>query len=168
MRPALQRRLTLTAVIGLAYWLFGNLYEAVVFSPNWVNDSPDQFRRINAFFSTTGPTLYFVPLTILPLVLLWFLWWRNQDPALAPDYRRAGIAAVLLAALNALIVSTVIPHMFGSDALSHPGNLNTAAWEWNILNVVRMILTATTASFGFAAFRKLDRHSTGHPGDAAS
>jgi len=36
MGPALQRRLTLTAVIGLAYWLFGNLYEAVVFSPNWV------------------------------------------------------------------------------------------------------------------------------------
>ncbi|MGJ6966753.1 hypothetical protein ACSDR0_33050 [Streptosporangium sp. G11] len=157
MNPTLQRRLTLTAVIGLAYWLFGNLYEAVVFSPNWVGDSPAQFARLDGFFAVTGPTLYFVPLTMLALVLVWALWWRNENDALAADYRRAGITALVLAALTAYIVAAVIPRMFGADAFAHPENLNAAAWQWNILNVLRMILTATTAYFTFNAFRKLGR-----------
>jgi branched-subunit amino acid transport protein len=157
MNPTLQRRLTLTAAIGLAHWLFGNLYEAVVFSPNWVGDSPAQLARLDGFFAVTSPTLYFVPLTMLALVLLWALWWRNENEALAADYRRAGITALVLAALTAYIVSAVIPRMFGADALAHSENMNAAAWQWNILNVLRMILTATTAYYTFNAFRKLDR-----------
>jgi hypothetical protein len=35
--------------------------------------------------------------------------------------------------------------------------LNAAAWQWNVLNVFRMALTAVTASYLFNAFRKLDR-----------
>lgn len=157
MNPPLQRRLTLAAVIGLASWLFGNLYEAIVFSPNWVSDSPAQFARLDGFFTVTGPTLYFMPFTMLALVLVWALWWRNKNDALAADYRRAGITALILAALTAYIVSTVIPRMFGVDALAHSESLNAAAWQWNILNVLRVILTATTAYFTFNAFRKLDR-----------
>jgi hypothetical protein len=147
----------MAAVIGMAYWLFGNLYEAVVFSPNWVRDSPAQFARLNDFFAVTGPTLYFVPITPIALVLVWVLWLRNRDGELRRDYRRAGQAAILLAALNAYIVATVIPKMFGADALSRSGGLNSAAWQWNALNIVRMLLTATTAFYLFSAFRKMDR-----------
>ncbi|GAA2635527.1 hypothetical protein SMC26_08345 [Actinomadura fulvescens] len=159
MSPVLQLRLTLTAVIGLAYWLFGNLYEAIVFSPNWVRDSPDQFTRLDGFFTVTGPTLYFVPLTPLVLVLVWLLWWRNRDEDLVPDYRRAALAALILTALTAYIVAAVVSQMFGADALARPENLNAAAWRWNVLNIVRMILTAATAWFMFNAFRKLDRRT---------
>jgi hypothetical protein len=157
VRSSVQLRLTLAALIGMAYWLFGNLYEAVVFSPNWVDDSPAQFTRLDKFFTVTTATLYFVPLTMIAVVLVWVLWWRNRDSDLARDHRRAGIAAIVLAALNAYIVAAVIPRMFGADALAHPENLNAAAWQWNILNIVRMLLTATTAYFLFNAFRKLDR-----------
>ncbi|GAB3410157.1 hypothetical protein [Flindersiella endophytica] len=157
MRSSLQLKLTLAAVLGMAYWLFGNLYEAVVFSPNWVHDSPAQFTRLHEFFSVTTATVYFVPLTLLALALVWLLWWRNRDRDLAADHRHAGIVAIALAALNVYIVSMVIPKMFGADALAHPDNLNAAAWQWNILNVVRMLLTAMTAYYLFRAFRKLDR-----------
>ncbi|SEH03252.1 hypothetical protein SAMN05444920_13456 [Nonomuraea solani] len=157
MRPSLQLKLTLAAVLGMAYWLFGNLYEAVVFSPNWVRDSPAQIARLDGFFSVTSATVYFVPLTQLALVLVWVLWWRNRDGDLARDHRRAGIAAIVLAVLNAYIVATVLPRLFGAGAL--PEGLNAAAWQWNVLNVVRMVLTATTAYYLFAAFRKLDRRS---------
>ncbi len=157
MKPSLQRGLTLAALIGMTYWLFGNLYEAVVFSPNWVRDSPSQFVRLHEFFSATGPTLYFVPVTQIAMVLVWVLWWRNQDDELARDYRRAGQAAAVLTVLTVYIVAAVIPHMFGTGALTQPDGLYSAAWQWNILNVFRMLLTAITACYLFGAFRKLDR-----------
>lgn len=141
----------------MAAWFFGNLYEAVVFSPNWIEDSPAQFSRLDAFFTNTGPTLYFVPLSPLALVLVWALWWRNHDDDLRSDYRRAGLAALLLAALTAGIVSVVIPRMFGAQALADPARLLPAAWWWNALNVARMILTAVTGWYLFQAFRTLDR-----------
>ena len=152
-----QKRLTLGAVLGMAYWFFGNLYEAVVFSPNWVEDSPTQFARLHGFFDNTGPTLYFVPLTQLATVLVWVLWWRNRDDEVKPDYRRAGVSALLLTALTAYIVMALIPRMFGADYLARSDSLTAAAWQWNVLNVVRMALTAVTAWYLFSAFRKLDR-----------
>jgi hypothetical protein len=159
MTPTTQRNLTLIAVLGLAGWLFGNLYEAVVISPNWVRDSPAQFARLHGFFAVTGPTLYFIPATQLAVALTWWLWWRNRDDALTGDYRRAGLASLLLEALNTYIVVALIPDMFGDDALAHPERLSAAAWQWNILNVVRMALTATTMAYLFGVFRKLDRHT---------
>lgn len=75
-----QKALTLTTVVGLAYWMFGNVYEAVVFSPNWVADSPAQLTRLNEFFVVTSPTLYFVPLALVALALVWVVSWLNTDP----------------------------------------------------------------------------------------
>jgi hypothetical protein len=152
-----QRAFTLVAVLGLAAWFFGNLYEAVVFSPNWVQDSPAQFTRLHEFFDNTGPTLYFVPLSQVAVVLVCLLWWRNRDDELRSDYRRAGVAGLLLAALTAYIVVAVLPRMFGDDYLADPRRLTAAAWQWNVLNVFRMALTATAAWYLFGAFRKLDR-----------
>jgi hypothetical protein len=153
-----QKWLTLVAAIGMAYWFFGNLYEAIVFSPNWIEDSPAQFTRLNEFFTNTGPTLYFVPLTQLATILVWALWWRNRDDEVRRDYRNAGIAALVLTALTAYIVAAVIPRMFGDDYLANPGGTSAAAWQWNVLNVVRMALTGATAWYLFTAFRRLDRH----------
>jgi hypothetical protein len=155
--PRLQRRITLLTVLGMAYWFFGNLYEAVVFSPNWIDDSPTQFARLDGFFTNTGPTLYFVPLTQLATALTWLLWWRNRDDEVRTDYRRAGLASLALTTLTAAFVGLVIPRMFGADALANPAGLQPAAWTWNVLNVGRMILTATTGWYLFQAFRKLDR-----------
>jgi hypothetical protein len=152
-----QKWLTFAALVGMAYWLFGNVYEAVVLSPNWVEDSPAQFTRLHEFFANTGPTLYFVPLTQIATVLVWLLWWRNRNAAARRDYRRAGVASLVLTALTAYIVGVVIPRMFGDDALAHPERLNAAAWQWNVLNVLRIALTATTAWYLFGAFRTLDR-----------
>jgi len=149
--------MTLLAVLGMAHWFFGNLYEAVVLSPNWVHDSPAQFARLNAFFTHTGPTLYFVPLTQLATVLVWVLWWRNRVDDVRAHYRRAGLASLALIALTAAIVGLVLPRMLGPDALADPAGLNPAAWTWNVLNIARMTLTATTGWFLFQAFRTLDR-----------
>ncbi|MFI6029800.1 hypothetical protein [Amycolatopsis magusensis] len=152
-----QRRLTLVAVLGMAWWFFGNLYEAVVFSPNWVQDSPAQFTRLHEFFANTGPTLYFVPVAQLAILLIWVLWWRNRDDELKRDYRRAGVASVANVALSAYVIAVLVRRMFGEDYLS--ADLAATAWQWNALNVVRMVLTAVTGYYLFSAFRKLDRRA---------
>jgi hypothetical protein len=161
MRRSTQKRLTLVAVLGMAWWFFGNLYEAIVFSPNWVVDSPAQFTRLNEFFTVTGPTLYFVPVTVLATGLTWILLWLNRDDDVMADCKRAGMSALVLTVLNIVIVTRVVPNLFGDDYLSHAGTLTAYAWTWNILNVFRMALTATTAYFLFNSFRKLDRVRAG-------
>jgi hypothetical protein len=67
------------------------------------------------------------------------------------------VSALLLTALTAYVAAVLIPRMFGEDYLERPDSLNAAAWQWNVLNVFRMALTAVTASYLFNAFRKLDR-----------
>ena len=84
---------TLAAMLGLAQWFYGNLYEAIVLSPNWIQNSEVQMHRLNDFFTRTGPTLYFVPLTQIATALVWVLWFGNDRPELGRNYRRAGVFA---------------------------------------------------------------------------
>ena len=152
-----QRALTLAAVGLLAYWMFGNVYEAVVISPNWVVDNPAQLVRLNEFFVNTGPTWYFVPLGLLGPVLVWVAAWRNRDPDLAPAYRRAGWCVALATALTAVVVTTLLSRLFGADYRSYGAELTSFAWWWNVANVVRIALVATALWSVFSAFRILDR-----------
>jgi hypothetical protein len=155
--PSRQRTLTLVTVVGLAYWLFGNVYEAVVFSPNWVVDAPAQLTRLNEFFVTTSPTLYFVPLALAALALVFALPRLNPVPELAPRYRRAALVAGLEVALNAVIIPFVITKMIGPGYREHLADATALAWWWNGLNLVRIALTATMVALLFSAFRTLDR-----------
>lgn len=157
MRRSAQKALTLLAVAGMAWWFCGNAYEAIVLSPNWTDDTPAQLRRLHEFFADTGPTLYFVPLTQLATLLVWVLAWRNRDGEVARSYRHAGWWAVALTALNAYIVIAVVPNLFGDAYLTHPGRLLFYCRQWNVLNVVRMALTAVTVYYLFNAYRTLDR-----------
>ena len=157
MTVLVQRRLTLFTVIGLLYWFFGNLYEAIVFSPNWVVDSPTQVKRLNEFFVNTSPTTYFIPLTQIATVLVWLLLWKNQVSSIRTDLKLAGIFAVLVTILNAVIVSTVVLKLFATDYGKYGDYLTTLTWRWNILNCFRMGLVALTIYYLFNTYRKLDK-----------
>lgn len=157
MTTSTQKKLILITVIGLLYWFFGNLYEAVVFSPNWVIDSPSQMKRLNEFFVTTSPTIYFVPMTQLATILVWILLWKNKEDSVKSELRRASLFAVLVTVLNVFIVSTVVLKLFAEDFEKYGDYLTTLTWRWNILNCFRMGLVATTIYYLFNAYRKLDR-----------
>jgi hypothetical protein len=157
MDGARQKWLTLLAVLGLSWWFFGNLYEAFVISPNWVVDAPAQLERLHGFFVRTSPTAYFVPVTPLAMLLAWALTFTNRRPEARRAYRIASVIGAAAMAVNALIVGTLITRLFGDAYRSFGEELSVLAWTWNGLNVVRMVLTASTAAFLFSAFRALDR-----------
>jgi hypothetical protein len=157
MTISFQRRLTLLTIIGLSYWFFGNLYEAIVISPNWVVNSPVQMKRLNEFFVTTSPTIYFVPLTQIATLLVLILLWKNKLNSIKKELKYASIFAILVTILNAVIVSTIVLKLFGTDYEKFGDYLTTLTWRWNVLNCFRMLLVALTIYYLFNAYRKLDK-----------
>ncbi len=157
MTIKIQRQITLIAIIGLLHWFFGNLYEAMVISPNWVVDSPTQMKRLNEFFVNTSPTIYFVPITQIAPILVWFLLWKNKVASITFELKRASIFAIFATILNTFIVSTVVLKLFARDFEKYGDFLTTLTLRWNILNSFRMLLVALTIYYLFNAFRKLDK-----------
>jgi hypothetical protein len=123
-----QKKWTITAVIGLAYWLFGNLYEEIVFSPNWIMNSQVQLKRLNEFFVNTSPTIYFVPVTQIATLLVWILSWSNKENSVKKDYQKASIFALIATIFNIIIVSNIAMKMFGSDFQKYGEYLTTLCW----------------------------------------
>jgi hypothetical protein len=150
-------RLTLVAICGLAWWFFGNAYEAFVISPNWVHESAEQVGRLNTFFKVTSPTHYFVPITPLATLLVWWLAWRNREPSAKPYFMRASVLIALATALNVLIVSTVILRLFGRANALSPELTHELTVRWNYLNLCRIALVGAVITALFQAFRRLDR-----------
>jgi hypothetical protein len=145
-------------LLGMLHWFFGNLYEAIVVSPNWVLDSPTQLDRLHGLFARSSPTLYFVPISFLAPALAWAAHVKNHAPSAAADFRRASLFAALVTALNAFIVTTIVTVLFGDDYRAHSDTaLHALCVRWNVLNALRMLFSAATAFWLFAAFRKLDR-----------
>lgn len=129
----------------------------MVFSPNWALDSPAQMQRLNEFLTRTGPTLYFVPLTQIATILAWVLLALNRVPEARRDYRLAALFALLATAVNVLVVTTVVPVIFGPDYLAHADELAEYCARWNALNLARLTFTGIAVAFCFSAFRQLDR-----------
>ena len=140
----------------MSQWFFGNLYEAIVFSPNWVIDSPEQIRRLNEFFIITSPTVYFVPLTQLATILVWITYWKNKEISISKDLKTASLFAVLATIINIVIVSTTAIKLFETNYAEYGTYLTTLTWRWNILNPIRMGFVSITIYFLFQAYRKLD------------
>ncbi len=134
----------IVSLVGLSWWFFGNLYEAIVISPNWIVDSPAQLTRLHEFFIHTDPTLYFVPVTLLAVLLLWIalILGRRTFPRRTAIW--ATLASTTLIGLTAFIVSALVTALFGPSYLEHAASLSTYAWWWNIANVLRVALTAAT------------------------
>jgi len=164
----LTKPLVLMALVGMLHWLFGNLYEAVVIAPNWVVDAPRQLERLHGFFVQTSPSVYFVPISLLAPLLVWLALAVHRGPVAKKPLRYASLFAGLASVLNAFIVGTIVSRLFGESYGSEPATvLHALCVRWNALNAVRMILTAATSFWLFAAFRALDRGSE-EPGGRTS
>jgi hypothetical protein len=97
-------------------------------------------------------------MSFLAPLLAWLAHVLHRGPDATAELRRASVFAFLAAALNVFIVVTIVTRLFGPGFLSEPeGTLHGLCMRWNVLNGIRMILTATAAFWLFAAFRRLDR-----------
>ena len=69
-------KLLLGCSAGFLHWLFGNLYETIVFSPNLIlaTDRIAVLTNIRALFKISAPYYYYLPWSPLSILLTIYLW----------------------------------------------------------------------------------------------
>jgi hypothetical protein len=97
-------RLTVFAMLGFAHWFFGNLYEAVVLSPNalFAHSQAAALENIRELFRISAPYYYFLPWSPLSILLVIFLYAKVHRTAHRSLRRWAGTAALLASAVGGL------------------------------------------------------------------
>ncbi|MGH3722880.1 MAG: anthrone oxygenase family protein [Mycobacterium sp.] len=159
-----RRILMYFTVFGIAMWFFGNLYEAIVIGPNIAGDSKEQLKAFQQFTEVTNPVYYYVPLTLVAAITL--IVWFVRTPFRAPEKVSlllacvAEIAAVILSVY--VIVKLNMTLFFGSLGET-PRELHDLALQWNVLNLVRVVLTAVALLFALRALRLVWQSSVRHP-----
>lgn len=155
MENSMQKRWNLVAVIGLAHWFFGNLYEAIVLAPNMIVNSAVQLQRWQEYFTVTNQIYYYVPFTQISVFIIIILFFTNRLSAIKYDLRMASILGVLSLLLTIYIVTQLNLSLFFGDLNKVSNRLNFMAWQWNIMNAMRVVLVGTTLTFAFKAYEKM-------------
>lgn len=152
-----QKNLTLFSIFGIAYWFFGNLYEAIVFGPNWAVKDPTHLKHLNDFFVNSSPTAYFIPMTLLAAISIWILTFFNKVDTVKKEYRMASILALVITVMTSFIVAFILSKMFGPGYFENPTEGSFYGQLWNILNAFRLVLEIAAIYYLFNAYRKLDK-----------
>ncbi|MBA0048014.1 DUF1772 domain-containing protein [Mycobacterium sp. NPDC050853] len=159
-----RRLLMYFTVFGIAMWFFGNLYEAIVIGPNIAGDTKEQLKAFQQFTEVTNPVYYYIPLTQIAAITL--IVWFVRTPRRAPEKLSlflaclAEIAAVVLSVYVIVKLNTTL--FFGALGET-PSELHQLALQWNILNLVRVVLTAIALLFAMRALRLIWQTSGRHP-----
>jgi phosphotransferase system glucose/maltose/N-acetylglucosamine-specific IIC component len=140
MTLKLQKYVTFFGLFGMALWFFGNLYEGIVFGPNWKMDNSDQLHHLNQFFLQSSLKFYFIPMTVLTVLVIWAVTLWDKIEIVKLDLLKASILALIISILSAYIVGFVLSQMFGPGFYNNPEEGGYYGKLWNILNLVRMIL----------------------------
>lgn len=157
MNVTKQKNWTLFSIFGITYWFFGNLYEAIVFGPNWAIKDPNHLKYLNDFFVNSSPTAYFIPMTLLAAISIWFLTFFNKIETVKREYRMASVLALVITVMTSLIVGFVLSKMFGPGYFENPSEGSFYGMLWNILNAFRLLLEVATIYYLFNVYRKLDK-----------
>lgn len=152
-----QKNWTLFSIFGITYWFFGNLYEAIVFGPNWAIKDPNHLKHLNDFFVNSSPTAYFIPMTLLAAISIWVLTFFNKIETVKREYRMASILALIITVMTSLIVGLVLSKMFGPGYFENPSEGSFYGMLWNILNALRLLLEVATIYYLFNVYRRLDK-----------
>lgn len=151
-------------LFGIALWFFGNLYEAVVIGPNIAGDSKEQLKAFQQFTVVTNPVYYYIPLTQIAAITL--IVWFVRTPRKAPEkisLLLACVAEILAVVLSVYVIVRLNMTLFFGSLGESPGELHRLALQWNVLNLVRVVLTAIALLYALRALRLIWQSCARHP-----
>ncbi|MUM15843.1 DUF1772 domain-containing protein [Mycobacterium sp. CBMA271] len=159
-----RRILMYFTVFGIAMWFFGNLYEAIVIGPNIAGDSKEQLKAFQQFTEVTNPVYYYIPLTQIATITL--IVWFVRTPRKAPEklsLLMACIVEIAAVALSGYVIVKLNMTLFFGSLGETPSELHQLALQWNLLNLIRVGLTAVALLFAMRALRLIWQSSGRHP-----
>lgn len=133
------------ALGALAALCFGELFEQIVFVPNWlVGDVAQNVAHFRAFKHTSDPGAFFFPAAVLSLIAHAVLWRRRAEFA---EPARLGVRAsfamlLLTAALTAYVIPMLNLPLWEQTPVLGEAALHAMLWEWAVINVFRIALPA--------------------------
>ncbi len=157
-RTGLAAVLIAVALLGVAQWFFGNLYEAVVTAPNWRVGF--EYEALTGRSQGAGrPFHYYVPTTWVAAVLLWVataLSWRSHPRA------RRWLAAASLATLAALLLTAYIVtqlnlRLFFGPPVHDAESVRPLMERWQALNGARAAILGIALAATSEALRRVHR-----------
>ena len=154
MKNKLFTNLLLFALLGIAMWFFGNLYEAIVIGPNMLSNSIVRINHWQGFFAVTNPAFFYVPVPQLATVVLIVLYFKTskQKVALKKLLKLATIFQVVSILLSVYIITQINFKLFFGDLGKYADQVPSMALLWNILNVTRVFLVGIALVFVFKAY----------------
>lgn len=133
-------RLLFFALIFLAYWFFGNLYEEIVLVPNHLINSFEVLTAYHQYFVLSEPTYYFVPLTQTAVLVVFLLYWKSGDGEQKGLLRKAAVFGLLSLVITAIIVTQINAKLFAANVTHYQDILFDLSVMWLVGNLVRMFL----------------------------
>ncbi len=147
-----RRVLFLLALVGLAQWFFGNLYEEIVLVPNSLVNSYAQLQCWQSYFVVTNPIYYYVPLTQLAVCIVWYLCFTQKHQEIKKLLLRASLYGLLALALTAGIVTQLNLKVFFGNLDLVKDQLYQLSLIWMAANGVRLVLVGATLGYTFKSY----------------
>lgn len=144
--------MSLVAVIGLAHWFFGNLYEEIVLAPNNLVHSYEQLLRWQNYYLVTNQIYYYVPFTQIAVLIVWFLYFKNTDTDRGTNLRKASIYGLLALALTAVIITQLNLKLFFGDLNLYRDQVHQMSVYWFIGNGLRVMLVGMALRYAFRVY----------------
>jgi hypothetical protein len=136
----------------MAYWFFGNLYEQIVLAPNQLTNSFDALLCWQNYFTVTNQIYYYVPFTQLAVVVLCFLYFKENDIRRKTFLKKASIFGLLAIAITIIIVTQLNLKLFFGDIEKYKEELFTLTVIWMIGNTIRLYLVGTSLYYLFKTY----------------
>lgn len=142
-------------LFGITMWFFGDLYESIVIAPNLLTDTVNRLQHWQAFFKNTNPVFYYIPIPQLSIIGLLYLYLKTPKTgtALKQLMKRAFIFIIPAIIVGIYIIAMLNFNLFFGN-LQEVGaeRLYNYAWQWNVLNVARIVFTFISLRYYLRAF----------------
>lgn len=150
----------LLSLVGFLHWLFGNLYEVIVFSPNLLlsDNQVATLTSIRNLFQVSAPYYYYLPWSPLSVGLTVYLWFRLRRvdaPAVKRWINAAAMSALSAGLLTWYIIVTFNLTLYVGSATYREAELNRMLWLNVLVGNCRLLAVGLTAYFLFKAYQTL-------------
>lgn len=138
-------RLLLFTLFFTAHWFFGNLYEELVIVPNQLADTTIALGHWQAFFKFSNPMYYYVPLTQLAILIIWYLYFRASSDDEKNWLGKASLFGLLSILITVAIVTQInLKLFFGNLSEYQDQELYKLSVIWLIGNLIRIFFVGNT------------------------